>query len=185
MTLPNSTASPSIGPWCRAAPVRPAARWRTTAIPSMAGLVSRAPLTGSEANPNHWISSATVALTRRPRRRRERDRVLCASAGDARFPCLAVRSVPVRLTRAASSYICRTSASRSKPRLVLYLRPLGFFTEPGLRRNPGVLHENTHQWYVRQRVAIAGWSDIWLNVEGLVTYAQWLWSEHDGSWSTT
>ena len=54
----------------------------------------------------------------------------------------------------------------------------GFFTQPG-SGDSGVLHENTHQWY-GDSVSVARWSDIWLN-EGFATYAEWLWSEHDGT----
>jgi aminopeptidase N len=41
-----------------------------------------------------------------------------------------------------------------------------------------VVHELAHQWY-GDSVAMERWSDIWLN-EGFATYAEWLWSEHDG-----
>ena len=41
-----------------------------------------------------------------------------------------------------------------------------------------VVHELTHQW-TGDSLALAGWQHIWLN-EGFVTYAEWLWSEHDG-----
>jgi len=41
-----------------------------------------------------------------------------------------------------------------------------------------VVHELAHQWY-GDSVALDRWADIWLN-EGFATYAEWLWSEHDG-----
>ncbi|MGS2613409.1 M1 family metallopeptidase [Micromonospora sp. LZ34] len=44
--------------------------------------------------------------------------------------------------------------------------------------NTGVVaHELAHQWFGNS-VTLAKWQDIWLN-EGLATYAEWLWAEHD------
>ncbi|HYO42769.1 MAG TPA: M1 family metallopeptidase [Candidatus Limnocylindrales bacterium] len=40
------------------------------------------------------------------------------------------------------------------------------------------VHELAHQWY-GDSLAVARWQDIWLN-EGFATYAEWLWSEHEG-----
>ncbi|RKN44436.1 M1 family metallopeptidase [Micromonospora endolithica] len=52
----------------------------------------------------------------------------------------------------------------------------GFFRRG---ENTGVVaHELAHQWFGNS-VALAKWQDIWLN-EGLATYAEWLWGEHDG-----
>jgi hypothetical protein len=41
-----------------------------------------------------------------------------------------------------------------------------------------VVHELAHQWY-GDNVSVHHWADIWLN-EGFATYAEWLWSEHEG-----
>ncbi len=41
-----------------------------------------------------------------------------------------------------------------------------------------VVHENAHQWY-GDSLAVERWQHIWLN-EGFATYAEWLWSEHEG-----
>ena len=52
-----------------------------------------------------------------------------------------------------------------------------FFDSP--EGNPGVIvHELAHQWY-GDSVAVEEWKHIWLN-EGFATYAEWLWSEHEG-----
>jgi aminopeptidase N len=40
------------------------------------------------------------------------------------------------------------------------------------------VHELAHQWY-GDSVAVRRWSEVWLN-EGFATYAQWLWSGHEG-----
>ena len=42
-----------------------------------------------------------------------------------------------------------------------------------------VVHELAHQWY-GDSVSVHFWQDIWLN-EGFATYAEWLWSEHEGA----
>ena len=41
-----------------------------------------------------------------------------------------------------------------------------------------ITHELTHQWF-GDSVTLQKWQDIWLN-EAFATYAEWLWSEHEG-----
>ena len=55
----------------------------------------------------------------------------------------------------------------------------GLLLQPGRRRPPSSSHELAHQWY-GDSLALDRWHDIWLN-EGFATYAEWLWSEHEGS----
>ncbi len=52
-----------------------------------------------------------------------------------------------------------------------------FFSDPFSGDNV-VVHELAHQWY-GDSLAVHRWKDIWLN-EGFATYAEWLWSEHEG-----
>ena len=56
-----------------------------------------------------------------------------------------------------------------------------FFTDP-LNGDLVVVHELAHQWF-GDSVAVADWRQIWLN-EGFATYAEWLWTEHDGTIAT-
>ena len=41
-----------------------------------------------------------------------------------------------------------------------------------------IVHELAHQWF-GDRMALTRWKNIWLN-EGFASYAEWLWSEHEG-----
>ncbi|MEU4833241.1 M1 family metallopeptidase [Streptosporangium sp. NPDC023615] len=41
-----------------------------------------------------------------------------------------------------------------------------------------IAHELAHQWF-GDSLSIKRWRDLWLN-EGFATYAEWLWSEHEG-----
>ncbi len=73
---------------------------------------------------------------------------------------------------------------------VVDVAPIGFALENQTRPtyssdffhgspNDGVVvHELAHQWY-GDSVALRRWSDVWLN-EGFATYAEWLWSGHEG-----
>ncbi|WP_394827746.1 M1 family metallopeptidase [Pendulispora albinea] len=50
----------------------------------------------------------------------------------------------------------------------------------GSRANTSVVaHENAHQWW-GDNVSGDTWRNIWLH-EGFATYAEWLWSEHNGT----
>jgi len=52
-----------------------------------------------------------------------------------------------------------------------------FFDDP-LDSDSVFVHELAHQWF-GDSVAVQEWRHIWLN-EGFATYAEWLWSEHEG-----
>lgn len=53
----------------------------------------------------------------------------------------------------------------------------GFFDDT-ISGDAVIVHEYAHQWY-GDSLAIDRWQHIWLN-EGFATYAEWLWSEHEG-----
>jgi hypothetical protein len=53
----------------------------------------------------------------------------------------------------------------------------GFFSDPE-SGDRVIVHELAHQWY-GDSLALARWQHIWLN-EGFASYAEWLWSEHEG-----
>jgi aminopeptidase N len=59
--------------------------------------------------------------------------------------------------------------------------PKSFFTDP-VSGDFVVVHETAHQWY-GDSVSLAEWKHMWLN-EGFATYAEWLWSEHEGLGTT-
>jgi hypothetical protein len=52
-----------------------------------------------------------------------------------------------------------------------------FFSDPQ-SGDSVIVHELAHQWY-GDSLAVESWKEIWLN-EGFATYAEWLWSEHEG-----
>jgi aminopeptidase N len=53
----------------------------------------------------------------------------------------------------------------------------GFFGDP-VGGDGVVVHELAHQWF-GDDLRLASWEHIWLN-EGFATYAEWLWSGHEG-----
>ena len=56
-----------------------------------------------------------------------------------------------------------------------------FFDDP-VQGDSVFVHELAHQWF-GDSVAVEEWRHIWLN-EGFATYAEWLWSEHEGFGTT-
>ena len=114
------------------------------------------------------------------------------SAAELRLPCAQLvrprardHQVPLRTTSArirsatsaASSITWRASASRSRTRRARSTRRSSSTTQVGA--DNVVVHELSHQWYGDSVRRTSG-SDIWLN-EGFATYAEWLWSEHEGT----
>jgi hypothetical protein len=56
-----------------------------------------------------------------------------------------------------------------------------FFDDP-VQSDSVFVHELAHQWF-GDSVAVKAWRHIWLN-EGFASYAEWLWSEHEGLGTT-
>jgi hypothetical protein len=66
--------------------------------------------------------------------------------------------------------------------LEIQTRPIyspAFFSDANGEENERVVvHELAHQW-VGDSLTVAAWRNVWLN-EGFASYAEWLWSEHEG-----
>ena len=122
-------------------------------------------------------------LDRRHGRRRPADRSARSPTGRSPGSRRSSSSCPASsaATRsrrpAASSTTSTDSASpwRTRPGPI-YAKV--FFGDP-ISGDSVVVHELAHQWY-GDSLAVERWQHIWLN-EGFATYAEWLWSEHEGS----
>ena len=156
---------------CRRA--RAAPRSRTTVTRSTGGRCPGPPA-GSPGNANDWIAAGqdhlpasvgdiAVGITRPPAR-------------DPAVPRRVLRRATRSTLLAASSTTSPTSASPWRTR-----RGRSTHRCSSPTRSPAdavVVHELTHQWF-GDDLRLGRWKDIWLN-EGFATYAEWLWSEHEG-----
>lgn len=131
------------------------------------------PPTGSAANPNNWILGTVAAA---PPTTGE-----VVNASFARQPEI-VRFLSDTFGRypfTASGGIVDDSdafgfalENQTRP---IYARSFFFDQVNG---ESVIVHELAHQWF-GDSLAVARWQHIWLN-EGFATYAEWLWSEHEG-----
>ena len=127
---------------------------------------------GDAPNPNDWHS--TTSAYRRHHLRRQRQRLVGAPARDPRFESATFGPYPFSTSGGIVDLAPIGFALENQTRPIY---SSGFFY--GFGPNDGVVvHELAHQWY-GDSVAVRRWSDIWLN-EGFATYAEWLWSEHEG-----
>ena len=136
-----------------------------------------------------YLSTVDIGQLQRRRRRRPqglpiidavdhaRGRAAAADASLALQPEMIdflearVRPVPVRRRRRRSSTTIDAGYA-----LETQTRPIYAGTPDD---DVTVAHELAHQWF-GDSVTLDAWQDIWLN-EGFATYAEWLWTEHDGA----
>jgi peptidase M1-like protein/immune inhibitor InhA-like protein len=131
------------------------------------------PPPGSEPNPNTWIvgtvadeppttgALAAASLAREPE--------IIA------FESAIFGAYPFRASGGIVDDVAGLGFALENQTRPIYARE--FFTDPA-SGDAVVVHELAHQWY-GDSLAVQNWRDIWLN-EGFATYAEWLWSEHEG-----
>lgn len=128
---------------------------------------------GSQANENDWIVGTVADLPPSTGEivqgsfAREPEIIDFLSRSFGRYPFTAAGGVVDDLEGVGFAL-----ENQTRP---IYSR--AFFTDP-ISGDDVVVHELAHQWF-GDSVSVQRWKDIWLN-EGFATYAEWLWSEHEG-----
>ena len=165
----SATGSRSTTSWCPAGPG--SRRSRTTATRSTDGPCP-APPQGSAGNANDWIVGRPTTARRSARTRRHRSPGSPRSSRSSRATSAGIRSTAAGGIVDDLADLGFALENQTRP---IYSQE--FFADPA-QGDAVVVHELAHQWF-GDSSPLGAWKDIWLN-EGFATYAEWLWSEHEG-----